>query len=192
LQAEAPGQGATFIGSTTVSSTLGGEQFSFTGKAVASGQTAITATATASGGSTSEFSPCLLTNSHAPQLLGFGVRSPAATVPITVTAAAAPFSPEASSGKGSLWLLCPANTPVSCTGTEVIKTAGTSPTTISSEAITSVAGSAINVTFELTGALLSQLESAHKLAVTLFTSAKDGATPPNSQTYQQALTLTYP
>ncbi len=191
LQAESPGQGAMFLGSTTVSSTLGGEPFSFTGTAIASGQTAITATATASDGSTSEFSPCLLTDSHAPQLLGFGVRSPASTVPITVTAAASRFSPAASSGKGTLWLLCPANTPGSCRGTEVIKTTGTTPTTVSSQTITIVAGSAAKIIVQVSGALLTQLESAHKLAVTLSTSAKDGATPPNSQTYQQALTLTY-
>jgi parallel beta-helix repeat protein len=53
-----PGQGDSYLGSTTVSSTLGNETFTFTGAALASGQSAITATATGPDGSTSEFSPC--------------------------------------------------------------------------------------------------------------------------------------
>jgi parallel beta-helix repeat protein len=191
LQAEAEGQGEDYLGSTTVSSTPGGEDFSFTAAPAPSGQDAITATATASNGSTSEFSPCLITNSHAPTLLGYGVRPPTSTVPITVTAAAAPRT-AAATGKGTLWLLCPALTTGSCTGTAALKTTGTSPVTITKQHFTMAAGSAAKITVTLTGALLTQLESAHKLAVKITTTAKDAATPPGSQTHHQALTLTYP
>lgn len=191
LQAEAEGQGEHYLGSTTVSSTLGGEDFSFTAAAAASGQDAITATATAANGSTSEFSPCLITNSQAPTLLGYGVRPPSSTVPITVTAAAARQAATAT-GKGTLWLLCPALTTGSCTGTAVIKTTGTKPATITKQGFTMAAGSAAKITVKITGAPLTQLESAHQLTVNLTTTAQDAATPPHSQTYHQALTLTDP
>jgi hypothetical protein len=192
LQNEAPGQGEQFLGSKTVSSTLGDEPFSFTAAKLPAGQIAITATATVSNGSTSEFSPCMLTDSHANQLLGYGVRAPSSTVPITVTAAAAGTRlPSAASGRGTLWLLCPGLTPGACAGTAVIKSTGSEPTPITNQSFTIKPGLGVEVTIQLTGALLSQLETGHKLTVNLTTTAHDGAKPPHSQTYSQQLTLTY-
>jgi parallel beta-helix repeat protein len=198
LQAETPGQGAQYLGSTTVSSTLGGETFSMTGLPTPSGQTAITATATGFDGSTSEFSPCLLTDSQALTLLGYGVRPPSSAVPITVTSAAA--APEAgasagatssATGEGTLWLLCPGETTGSCTGKEKIETTGTSPTMVSSQSFTMVAGSAAEVTVQLSGTLLSGLQSTHRVKVELTTAADDAASPPQEQKHHQRLTLTY-
>ncbi|MGH9020351.1 MAG: hypothetical protein ACRDV0_04965, partial [Acidimicrobiales bacterium] len=81
------GEGYDYLGSQTVSSLLGDVAFTLTFPAVPAGQDAITATATSSNASTSEFSPCLLTDSEAHNLLGAGVVPETTTVPVSPGAA---------------------------------------------------------------------------------------------------------
>lgn len=73
----------------------------------------------------------------------------------------------------------------------VIETPGRNPALIAKQTFTMVAGAAANVTIELSGALLAQLEKAHTMKVQLTSDAKDFAKPLKNQTYEGQLTLNY-
>jgi hypothetical protein len=192
LQSETPGQGDHYLGSTTVSSTFGGEAFTFTAAPVPSGDTAITATATAADGSTSEFSPCLYTDSHAPSLVGYGVTPALSTVAISAATAASPSDvgsqSSAGTGKGTLTLLCPPNTVGSCTGTVHVKTTGSHPKTITSASFTMSPGCAALVPIALSRSLFAALKKAH-LAADVTTTAHDRAKPRHTKTVTTKITL---
>jgi FG-GAP repeat/Periplasmic copper-binding protein (NosD) len=194
LQSETPGQGAKLLGSTEVSSGLGGKEFTFSTARTAAGQNAITATATSSNGSTSEFSPCLITDSHAPGLLTYGVTPAPGTVAVTssaamaLTAAARHKQPV---GHGRLWLLCPPKTKGRCTGTVLLRTTGWHPTTLQRTRFTIPAGFGDPIALSIPADVLANLKRHHKLTVKATISARDGAKHPHHKTTHRRITLVY-
>lgn len=76
-------------------------------------------------------------------------------------------------------------------GAVVIETSGKRPITIAEQTFSMAAGSVANVTIEVSGAVLTQLEKAHTMNVKLTTNARDSGKPPDGQTYTGQLSLTY-
>jgi hypothetical protein len=194
LQSDSPGQGEHFLGSRTVHSKLGTAFFSLTFAPTPAGQRAITATATGSDGSTSEFSPCLNTNSKAPSLVGYGVGPTSTMVPVTSSPAAAAETASAASakkpvGRGTLVLLCPARTTGSCAGTVVVTTTGRHPTTLIRGRFKMKPGLAAQIRFTVSSSLFARIKKAKRMTVKANTTAHDGGRHPHHKTRNFKLKL---
>ena len=136
-----PGQGEHYLGAQHLYAVAQlvrhplGVLFTLNFPAAAAGDDAVTATATAPDGSTSEFSPCLTLDHKTPIFKINGVTPTAKTVPVT-TSSAAPAADRAtvtataakakqpSSAHGTLNLFCPPATSGYCKGTFALKTSG--------------------------------------------------------------------
>jgi hypothetical protein len=188
-----PGQGAEYLRTTHVTTgVLGTATFRLALPDPAPGNHALTATATAADGSTSEFSPCLTIGRTAPQFTNIGV-----TVPNSAIVAAPPTpSPAADSSPGwtpageagiarvtrpklvaTLRPFCPPITTGSCAGTIVLKTtAGRRHPAIgifhSSFAL--APGQLGTLTFALPNAILRVLRHARQIPVSATLVAHDG------------------
>jgi hypothetical protein len=186
LQASSPGEGEDYLGSRTVSSRLGSEYVTLKFVPTPSGQHAITATATGSDGSTSEFSPCLNTDSHAPTLDLAGVVPTEPTVPVTepggLAQDIATSAPGRTAGHGVVTLLCPAGTPRLCAGTFKLARTGHHGSTITKARFKMKPGLAAQIAITVHGSLLTKLKRAGHVAVVATTVAHDGARRPHHRT----------
>ena len=183
-----PPQGADFLGSERLSSRLGGADFKLSFAPVAPGQDAITATATGSDGSTSQFSPCLKTDSRAAQFTDVGVDYEPGGIPIAPTTSNSPDIARAArhraqpDGHGVLELLCPPITTRGCTGTVTIRTTSRHPVTIARMHFHMPGGFAFPVRLSLPVTLLAHLRRRHRMAVRVRIVAHDGAKHPHHKT----------
>ena len=202
LQASFPGQGEDFLGSQMVSSVLGGTDFTLKFMPTPAGQHAISVTATASNGSTSEFSPCLNTDSKAPNLVGYGVMPASSTIPVSGSRTAAAATARAShdsakakanglTGHGALVLLCPARTTRFCAGTVVIRSSDRRPVTMVRKNFKMKPGFAAQITLTLAANLFAKLKHARRVTVKACTTAHDGAKHPHHKTRKFRLRLVY-
>ncbi len=197
-------QGEDFLGSQKLINAFGGSDRTITLKfdPTPAGQRAITATVTSSDGSTSEFSPCLLTNSSLPvrTLLGSGVTPFSTTVAITTlstTTAAADTAAIArgrstkkpSLGYGIVFLMCPPSTPRFCAGTFASKNPGVRATANTRFKIKP--GLAVAVPITVSTTLLAKLKNGKRITVTAITVAHDGAKHPHHKTKVFGLQLVY-
>lgn len=191
-----PGQGEHLLGTRTVTSRIGFAAFTITGSPLAAGQDAVTATATTSDGSTSEFSPCLHRTGVAPPFTR-GMRPPSTTVPVTGPSAPADDLARASAkrarptGHGTFVLLCPAGTAGACVGTATVATTVREPATLLRGRFTTKPGLAAKVTLRLPARLFAELKHRHRMTVTLTTVAHDRARHRHHRTDHIRLQLVY-
>lgn len=181
-----------------------GVLFTLTFPPAAAGDEAITATATAPDGSTSEYSPCLTIGHKTHFFKNHGV-TPTSTT-IAVSAAASPAADTASvlastsnarqtsKGKrahGALNLFCPPGTTGHCSGTFAVKTRGSPSERFAHGAFKILPDEAHVVILTIAGKLLARLERAHRLRAVLTITAHDGAKHPHHKTNRVNLTLKY-
>lgn len=187
-----PGEGLHYLGRRVLPTRT---QFTLAFPAASPGQHAVTATATADDGSTSEFSPCLTIGHSARSFSQAGVTPTSSNVPITTTtktarpAAARKAAKTKTTAHGVLQLLCPPLTTGSCTGMLVLATTGRRPVAFVRNHFKLAPGRGETITFTLPAGLLSRLERAHRLAAKATITAHDAAKHHNHKTTVTELTL---
>jgi hypothetical protein len=215
-----PGQGEHYLGAEHLYAVAQpvphplGALFSLRFPTAAAGDNAVTATATAPDGSTSEFSPCLTLGHKTHLFKTDGVTPTATTIPVIIgpfvgfaqsvmahpaqdaaivaaRAAGAEQTTKAQSGHGTLDLFCPPGATGYCQGTFVLQTKAKPGELIASGAFKIVPDEVQAVKLTLTGKLMAGLEYSHRLAAVLTTNAHDGATGPDHKNTATAMTLTY-
>jgi hypothetical protein len=188
-------QGEAFLGSRRLSvSAITGFNLTF-GPLPAGGYHAVTATATAPDGSTSEFSPCFTIGSAPLRFFKTGV-TPASkavaimTVPAAtgVATAAAAKAGKRKLGHGTLLLSCPVSA--------VNYGQGTFGVTVGKRVVARgrfkiLPGYVHQVRLTFSGALLSKLERKHHLSAALTTIARDAAKRENRKTRTSDVKLVY-
>ena len=188
-----PGEGLHYLGRRVLPT---GAQFTLAFPAASPGQHAVTATATADDGSTSEFSPCLTIGHSARSFSKAGVTPTSSNVPITTTtktarhaAAARKAAKTKTTAHGIVQLLCPPITTGSCTGTLVLATTGRRPVTLVRKHFKLAPGRGDTITFTLPASLLSRLERVHRIAAKATITAHDAAKHHHHKTTVTKLTL---
>ncbi len=205
-----PGEGEHYLGAQHLYAVAQpiphplGVLFSLHFPAAAAGDRAITATATAPDGSTSEFSPCLTIGHHSHSFKTVGVTPTAATIPVTImtttksakdaairvaTVAKAKPTSKVTSAHGTLSLFCPPSTTGYCQGTFALGTSGKAGRQIAAGPFKILPGDVHAVTLTITGTLLATLGHAHRVRVVLKTTAHDGSKPPEHKNTTTRITL---
>ncbi len=197
-------QGLAWVGSQQLAGSASASDFSLSFPALPAGDTAVTATATGSDGSTSEFSPCLGLGQSAPAFTGVGVVPGATKVLVSPTGVVAheftraigsrggasllEFERTTRTGSGAMPLVCPQVTTGGCTGTLTIsvkgKTEATAPFSLAP-------GETGEIHFKLSPSKFGQLRLAKGLSSSASITATDGATPPDSKTTVTTVKLVY-
>lgn len=191
-------QGLVFLGSRRLSVGLALSQFNLSFGAVPAGHgyDAVTATATAPDGSTSEFSQCFTIGSHPDPWTKLGVAPSTDTVAISTTnpprgASDAVIARAAAKGHGTLLLLCPVSAVKYCRGTYSLRTTTHHAQTIAHGSFEMIPGYVDPIKLTITGKLLAQLQHKHRIRVLLTTSARDAAKRHNHKTRNITVTLVY-
>jgi hypothetical protein len=192
--ASAP-QGLDYIGSDHTSSITGGDDFRLGYGPLPAGDSAIVATVTSSGGSTSEFSSCLDKDGQASSFTGSGVASTSPSIPVSSSGGtAADIASEHKArkvGHGTVTLICPPRTTGNCTGTITIKTTGRHPVTVLKHRFKIFPGFRDPIRLTVPAAVFAKLAHSHRLRVAATTVAHDGAKHQHHKTKHFKLTLIY-
>ena len=189
-------QGEAFLGSRTLSVSLAESDFklSFNSLPVGGGYDAVTATATTTDGSTSEFSPCFTIGSHPDPFVKLGVAPASATLAVSTAATPALAGDGAAvaatreKGHAKLLLSCPVSAVKYCQGTFGV-TAGRR--VIARGRFKILPGYVHQVRITIGGKLMSELERKHHLRATLSATVRDGAKRGERKTRVSHLKLTY-
>jgi hypothetical protein len=187
-------QGATYLGSQSVTSILGQETIAASYAALPAGDDAVTATVIGPDGSTSEFSPCLALGQSPTSFPKAGVTPTSTTVAITTDATSSAVRTDdhaATTGSGALELICPVLTTGSCKGTYTLRISGSTPTRVAHGRFTTLPGEVSTATISLRGNLLSTLEKDHRVKAILVVKAHDATSPPTTKDTTTRLTLKY-
>lgn len=158
--------------------------FTFAFPAARAGQHAVTLTATADDGGTSEFSPFLTIGHTARSFSNSGVTPTTNSVTMTTTTSLPPAGDRAATSRSArskptahciLQILCPPITTGSCTGTLVLATTGQSAIAPVRKHFRLAPGQGDTITFTTPANFLSRLRHTHRLAAKAAITAYDAA-----------------
>ncbi len=193
-----PGQGGTFIAGQSFISLPGHKTFTLNYPALPAAMGAITMTATATDGSTSEFSPCLSTNASMPTLAGAGVVPTTANIPISPGAAASSIAPRIRSGRvtsrgghAMIQLLCPGGAESPCSGSASIVILGAKfhHAKLVSATFSMSAGTVAPLKIAVDRTLYAALQKARRIAARLTTVASDASGTHVTKSFTLTITL---
>jgi CSLREA domain-containing protein len=189
-------QGNTWLGSETISSLRGEKEFTARlARSRGAGQDSITATATGSDGSTSEFSPCLEVDHRAPSLASAGVTPAGTPIPVTPTGSKAgvpvPARAKRKTGHGTLWIQCPALTVGACIGTVTLRSTGKHGLRLLHRRYRIKPAFGASFAFTVPAKPYAQLAKRGKLVTSFTSTAHDRAKRRHHKTHHAKLTLVY-
>ncbi|HTU80298.1 MAG TPA: hypothetical protein VMF09_16225 [Solirubrobacteraceae bacterium] len=194
---ELAGEGEHLLGSAKVVNVIGEKEFTVHIPSAAAGQHAITATATAPDGSTSEFSPCLQIGGKGRKYNLYGVTPTSRTVAISASSSSASAASrrrhrsKAGTGRGVLELQCPAITTGRCAGSLLIRTHRRHPAIVIRKRFTIMPGFVDRITINLAAGLFAELRKAHRLLTAASISSHDGGKHPRRKRTNFTLALSY-
>lgn len=189
-----PGQGEHSLGTRSVAVSLTQTTTTLTfGHATG----AVTATATSSNGSTSEFSPCVTIGQPVASYTKNGVTPTGSTIAVSTSGTQsgsldiAAATDVAKHAHGTLRLFCPPITTRYCQGSFTLKTAGKNTSLVGKASFKLAPGQVKSFVLTITGKLLTQLKVHRHLSAVITITSHDGAKHPHHKTATRKVMLVY-